>query len=421
MSGSIVGETTGTDHALAKFLAEMTVGMAPEPHIPFTADEYAARLARLRVAMEVEGIDLLLVSSPEAQCWLHGLSLRWYKTQSPRPWRPLITTAVHVDHDRFILFDGAEHREVIRRTSMATDVRLLPRYSRDRMLEFIVDELRSEGWLHGAVGLELYSNVPNPAVSAQVRAAVESAGCRVIDGTDVVRRVRRVKSAAELACIETAAEIADAAHEAVVSELRLGMTELEVWAVMMSAMVAAGGEPAAIHEYASLGQRAGHAWAGHRRVERGLLLNTDPCGVVNRYHANRAGTLFIGEPPPQYVDLMSRLSGAFDVLCTEAYAGRPVREVNAALRAYYTEVGLWGLKDQVWLGGYELGLSFPPDWVGDWIFTVADDATEDVFEAGMVTNFESVCHFSLIDTVVYEEHGARTLSRLPHEVTPVDL
>jgi Xaa-Pro aminopeptidase len=410
----------GADHELADFLAKMTAEMAPAPVIPFGVDEYAARLAKLRSAMARDGIDLLLVSSPEAQCWIHGLSLRWYKAHGPRQWRPLITTAIHVDHDRFILFDGAEHQEVIRRTSMAPDVRLLPRYERERMLGFIVDELNAEGWLRGTVGLELYSYLPSPAVSAQVRAALEAEGCTVVDGTDTVRRVRRVKSTAELECIERAAGIADAGIRGLVAELRPGMTELEAWSVMMSAMVAEGGEPAALHEFASLGQRAGHAWAGHRRIEPGLLLNVDPCGVVNRYHANRTGTIFVGEPPKQYHDLMSRLAGAYDVLRSEARAGRPVREVNAALRAYYVEVGLWGLKDQTWLGGYELGLSFPPDWVGDWIFTVADEDTEDVFEAGMVTNFESVLHFSLIDTLVYEEGGARTLSTLPHELIVVD-
>ena len=50
--------------------------------------------------------------------------------------------------------------------------------------------------------------------------------------------------------------------------------------------------------------------------------------MVNRYHANRTGTFFIGEPPAQYVDLMGRLAGAYDVLRERAKAGTPVREVS---------------------------------------------------------------------------------------------
>src|SRR5690625_3043453 len=173
-----------TDLELATFLEQISAAMAPEPAIPFAAEEYADRLSRLRAAMSADGIDVLLLSSPEAQCWIHGLSLRWYKAQAPREWKPLITTAVHVEHDRFILFDGAEHEEVIRRTSMAPDVRLLPRYQRDQMISFILGELKAEGWLGSRAGLEFYSYIPNAAVHAEMRGGLEAHGCTVVDATD---------------------------------------------------------------------------------------------------------------------------------------------------------------------------------------------------------------------------------------------
>lgn len=398
---------------LSEFFAKMQAEMAPEPAIHFTVEEYASRLSKLRSAMAADGIDVVLLSSPEAQCWLHGLALRWYKAHGPREWRPLITTAVHVDHDRFILFDGAEHQEAIRRTSMASDVRLLPRAERAGMLEFMVGELKKDGWLGGTTGLELYSYVPSPAVHSQIRGRLEAEGCTIVDATDAVRRVRLVKSAAELECIEKAAVVCDAGITALRKELRVGMTELQAWSIMMSAMVDAGGEPSALHETSFIGHYAAHTWSTDRAIQAGHLLNVDPCGVVNRYHSNRTGLFFIGEPPAEYVELMKRLAGAFEVFGAAAKAGTPVREVNAVMRQYYQDVGLWRYKEHSWVGGYELGLSFPPDWVGNWLFTIDDEETDDVFEAGMVTNFESVVHIPLIDTVIYEAGGARTLSSLP--------
>ena len=96
---------------LAEFVADLDERTsAVPPDIPFSREEYAGRLDRLRAAMAEDGIDTLLLSSPEAMNWLHGLSLRWYKAQAPRMWRPLTCTAVHVDHDRFIQFEGIEHR-----------------------------------------------------------------------------------------------------------------------------------------------------------------------------------------------------------------------------------------------------------------------------------------------------------------------
>ena len=62
-----------------------------------------------------------------------------------------------------------------------------------------------------------------------------------------------------------------------------------------------------------------------------------------------------------------------------------------------------------------LGISFPPDWVGEWTFTVGESA-DDVFRAGVVTNYESIVLYPMIDTVVFGDDGARTLSALPLDV-----
>jgi hypothetical protein len=110
-------------------------------------------------------------------------------------------------------------------------------------------------------------------------------------------------------------------------------------------------------------------------------------------------------------------AGAYELLTSIAHAGVPVKTVTMALKDYYEDAGTWGLHS--WTGGYELGLSFPPDWVGEFVYTIGDDSAEGVFEANTVTNFESVVNFIMIDTVVYEETSSRTLSALPHGVVVV--
>jgi len=392
----------------------------PASTVPFSQEEYDGRLTKLRAAMAEAGVEVVLLSSPEAMCWLHGYTLRWYKAHSPRRWRPLITTAVHVDHDRFIHFEGMEHAEMLRRTSVATDIRFLPRDKRDDFLEFMVGELAAEGWLGSTVGVELYSYVPSPAVHGEIKDALERHGSTVVDASSITRGVRRVKSLAEIAYIEEAAAINDAALIRLDEVLQPGMTELDAWSEMMSAMTALGGEPGALHETAVVGTMAGHALSGRRKFKAGDMLSVDPCGVVNRYHSNRTGLYYFGEPPEEYTQLMDALGGAYTVLGEVAKAGTPVREVNKAMREYYTETGLWDYRDQTWIGGYELGISFPPDWVGEWTFTIADEEAEGVFEENMVTNFESIVHLTLIDTLVYEKEGARTLSKIPFKIHVID-
>lgn len=409
--------------AISKFLADSEAERdADQPEFAFSREEYGARLTRLREAMVQAQIDTLVLSSPESMCWLHGLALRWYKAGSPRQWRPLTCCAVRVDADRIITFEGMEHREMMRQTSVAEDVRLLPRYERSGMLDFIVRELAAEGWLTGRVGVEKYSYVPNPAVAAQVQTALEGEGAVVVDASDTIRRVRRLKSSAEIACIERAAEICDIGVAHLRSVLTPGMTELEAWAEMVKAMAAAGGEPAALHELAAVTTPAGgrtHHIAGRRKIERGDWVEVDPCGVYNHYHSNRNAIYYLGDPPDTAVEIMSVLAGAYDVIRSTATVGTPVRTVCRALRAYYQDAGVWELNSQFWVGGYELGISFPPDWVGEWLFTVNSDEDQGIIEEGLVTNFESIIGLTLLDTIVYQASGTRTLSRLPHEILSV--
>jgi Xaa-Pro dipeptidase len=391
---------------------------AREPDIPFPQEEYDARLEKLRGRMTDAGIDTLLVSSPEGACWLHGYRSRWNKMQSPTEWPPLQMTAVHADSGRYIAFDTTEHEDMLRMTSVSQDNRLSVAENMAGMLPFIVNELAAEGWLGGTVGIEKWSPVPNRATSEAIEAQLVAHGSTIVDASALVREVRRIKSPRELAYIEEAVRICDVGLRALAESLKPGITELEAWAEMMRAMAAEGGEPAGIHECVVVGPaELGHMFSSKRPIRAGEYLFADPCGVVYRYHGNVAKAFFIGEPPKEALRIAEIEAGAYELLCSTAKAGTPVRDVNRVLRAYYQDAGVWGM--HAWTGGYELGIAFPPDWVGEFVFTVDDEDPEEVFEAGMVTNYESMVHFAMIDTIVYEENGARALSGLPHELVVV--
>jgi Xaa-Pro dipeptidase len=392
---------------------------AREPDIPFPQEEYDARLAKLLGRMNDQEIDTLLISSPEGACWLHGYRSRWNKMQSPTAWPPLQMTAVNVTARRFIAFDTTEHEDMLRMTSVSTDNRLSVPESMEGMLPFIVGELAAEGWLAGAVGIEKWSPVPNRATSEAIESQLVAHGSTMVDASALVREVRRVKSPRELALIEEAVRICDVGLRALENVLKPGITELEAWAEMMRAMAEEGGEPAAIHECVVAGPaELGHMFSSRRPIRAGEYLFADPCGVVARYHGNVARAFYLGEPPKEALRIAEIEAGAYPILCSTAKAGTPVRDVNRLLREYYQDAAVWGMHE--WTGGYELGISFPPDWVGEFVFTIDDEDPAEVFEAGMVTNYESMVHYAMIDTIVYEEDGARALSTLPHELIIVD-
>ena len=385
---------------------------------PFDAEEYAARLTRVQRAMRDRGIDTLLVTSPEGMCYLHGYQARWYRAHSSTAWLPLATTVVRADAG-MVHFDFERERALLADCSVAAEVRFFPGEG-DAALEYLAQELASMGWLDGVTGLEHWSYVPNRAVSEREEAALVAKGARTTDASDILRGVRRIKSPAELRHIEAAAVVADAGLSRLWKSIAPGRTELELWAEMMDAMIGAGGEPAAAHELVTTkGLGRGHALSGRAQVMAGDTVIADPCGVVHRYHANTCRTFSMGPPSAVHERAMEIAGGAVEVLCKVAVVGTPYDVVNRTLREYYKEHGLW--EGVTWAGGYELGLSLSPDWVGQDVFDVADRHLDDqrVVEAGTVTSFHSNFELPYVDTVVFDVDGTRALSTLPRRLLVV--
>src|SRR5262249_45870959 len=236
---------------------------------------------------------------------------------------------------------------------------------RETALDFVVGELQSEGWLGKTVALEMWSYRPNRMVSEQFQAAFERAGCRVVDGTDVVREVRAVKSPQELFCMETAARIADVGLRAAQAALRPGVTELEVYGELIAAMAKAGGENAGITlpVLSGIKSAGGHALASRKPILPGEVVLVDVCGVYNRYHVNVARNFSIGEPQPDVARRFEQVSGMFKAIDEVLRPNLPVQELNDAVQGYYEQQGIW--EHRGYIGGYELGIAFPPDWVGE--------------------------------------------------------
>ena len=412
-----------TPEALRAFVDRETERLAGRPpSLPFERAEYASRLRRLRSRMSADGIDVLIVTAPDAMCWLHGYSSRWYRTNSSTTLPPTQCTVVHVDHEPTFMIETNFHEELVRLTSCVGDFRGIPttdlnhEASVDDFVRFLVGELSAEGWLGSTVGLERWSCVPNPVVAEAIEAALVARRCRVVDATSTLRSVRRLKSPAEIEVIERAQAACDAGLLELQRHVRPGMTELEAWNLFMAGQIAAGGEPAAIHETVAVGppEPMLHCLSSRRAIEKGDYFHADACGAVEHYHARGTRPFFLGEPPAELLHLAQIIGGVFEVLVSTARVGMPFRDLHRVLCEYYTDAGVSA--DDFFAGGYELGISFPPDWVGEFCWSIHDDETDALIEPGLVTNIESCVFLAMVDTVVFEEPRARILSRVPREL-----
>jgi Xaa-Pro aminopeptidase len=353
--------------------------------LPFSDQEYNDRLKKTREKMSQLGIDLLYVTLPEGHCYLHGYEVTWYRAQSQKAWYPMTATAVHVDHDQMI-FIGGENA--------------VPSWAKDRRgvqgggtpegsAKAVAKLLSDEKWLKPGtrVGQEFWSYLPNRAVSEIFSKAFLEKSAKVVDGSDVMRKVRLIKSPAEIEAIEMAARIADIGHRAIANGFRPGMSHAEVYSLATSAMFNAGGEIAGIAQgVIPTKPKTLHLIPSRRTIEAGEPFIVDLGGVYKRYHANIARTFYWGDPTPELQRLSDAAKGGIEVLVKTAQAGTPVATVNKAMRDFYKEAGVYDIRG--YSGGYDIGIAFPPDWVGDFEFSVNTENPPGVFEANMVTQYE---------------------------------
>jgi Xaa-Pro aminopeptidase len=369
--------------------------------------------------MATDGIDCLFVSSAEGMYYLSGYRSAFMQGgQSPKQWPPTSGIAVSVDHDHYILFDTDRETVMHRTYTGAHDVRHFPPGRTRDGTAFIATELASLGWLRGTVGIEYWSGRPNRVISERFQGHLEAKGANVADGSDVLREVRWHKSPAEMACLREAGRIGCAGLRAASRAIRPGVMEVAILGELLAAMGReGGGVPAVIPPVLSGPKTAGpHALATDRRIGADEPVVVDLAGVSAQYHANLARTWWTGEPHAKDRAIAEIATGSLQVLKSALKPGVSADALAREMLRYYEDAGIWGKRS--WVGGYEMGIAFPPAWTGNFVFDpVSDIGRDKVFEPGIAINYENQFYlpghrglYFMIETVLLDEDGPHLLS-----------
>jgi Xaa-Pro aminopeptidase len=385
---------------------------------PIDAAEYAVRSRQVRTAMAAADLDVLYVTSPPNIFYLTGYEAVWF------PWRLPLGVAVIAEPAQMIFFDWSRHAAYTRLHARCDELVL---FDYADAVTVLAETFRARGLTPGQnVGLEYASLNPAAPVMSAVARALGEAGATVISGDWIVDNVRLYKSAAEIARIRRAGQIADAAFTALEHELRPGLTEMQVSALVGRLLADAGSDGPAQNALVNSGPTAWldtHAFPSQRRLEAGDVVAIDACGVVERYHANLCRTYSLGSGNDAAAELLAHAAGSVGALVAEARHGEgpesAAAQAEAWVRARVSEEKIW------WVGGYSLGISFPPSWVGHTY--LANDGLQPVtWQTGYVSNFETVlvdpvsgCEAAAIETVVMTENGLEVLSQLPRGLIEV--
>lgn len=200
--------------------------------VHFSQGEYARRRSRLQQAMATRGLDCLLITRLEDQYWLSGFD----------------SGAASVFHVLFFTVDGTmlhlsrtADLGNIAFTSQCRDVRVADDgHGRSRGVE-IRDALESLGCERGVVGVETDSVGMSMALHQELTKSVDG-WCSLVDSSQVIRDIRRVKSAEELTYLRRAGEILGKASETAIDMVRPGVFEGDLMAEFQKVVFSSDGD-----------------------------------------------------------------------------------------------------------------------------------------------------------------------------------
>ncbi len=355
----------------------------------FTREEFADRLTRLRAKMEERGLDAMLLFAPESHFWTTGYDTFGY----------CFFQCLIIDHEEVLLTRSADLRQA-QLTSTITDIRIW-KDGADADPTSDLKALLAERGLQGKkLGFE-DDTAGLTAKRGRELAEKMDGFATLIPASDIVEKLRLVKSPAEIEYVRKAAEIGDACYLKALDVIAPGVSEGEILAVQQGEVFALGGDYAG-NEFI-IGS-ADHAllcryYPGRRTLDANDQLTLEWAGAYRHYHAAYMRTVVIGEPRPEHISMHAAAKDAL-LACEEAMKpGRPMAEVFEAHAVTLDKAGLGSARLNAC--GYSLGAKYSPCWMDTDMFY---EGSPQIMAPGMVF----FLHMILMDS---DTGAAMTLGR----------
>jgi Xaa-Pro dipeptidase len=213
----------------------------------------------------------------------------------------------------------------------------------------------------------------------------------LIDASDLVTRLRAIKSSAEIHYVREAARLSDLADKAALAATRAGADEGAILAAQHNAIFSGGGDYPGNEFIIGSGQEAllCRSKSGRRILDQKDQLTLEFAGAYRHYHAAIMRTVVVGEPRPLHVTYHA---AAREALLASESTLKPGATAGDVFAAHTRVLDAHGLSQhRLNACGYSLGAKFTPSWM-DWPMFYENN--EWVIEPGMVM----FAHMILMDS-----------------------
>ena len=321
----------------------------------FSKQEFSLRKTKVLHSMKEQNLDAILMFRQESMYWLTGYDTFGYV---------FFQTLVLDNKGNLILLTRAPDLRQAQNTSNIEDIRIWVDKDRSNPaddLKNILDELSLKG---KKVGIEYEAYGLTGRNTLRLNKSLESY-CNIEDQSELITKIRVVKSQDEIVYVKKAAELADLALDQAWKHTRAGASEAKILAEMQKIVLEAGGDYPA-NEYI-IG--SGHnALLCRYQSEKRILSNTDQlsiewAGTYKHYHSAMFRTITIGKSDPKHIKMHEACLEALKNCEKKLIPGNTVGKVFDEHAQTLDNHGY--KKSRMNACGYSLGSTFSPNWM-DW-------------------------------------------------------
>ena len=373
----------------------------------FTPEEFAARRAALQRSLQQAGLDGILMFRQESMYYLTGYDTFGY----------VFFQCLYLGADgRLMLLTRAPDLRQAQNTSDIKDIRVWIDAPHADPATELCAYLRGFGLSGKTLGVEWEAYGLTARNGMRLQAAFDGFA-DLQDASDLVSRLRLVKSPQEIAYVREAARLADLALDEAHRLTRPGADEGEILAAMQSVIVRNGGDDPANEFIIGSGPDAllCRYKTGRRKLDAQDQLTLEFAGVYRHYHSCLMRTIPVGKPPQRQIEMHKVAVDALEACKAALKPGRPIGEVFDAHAKVLDAAGY--RQHRMNATGYSLGATFAPNWM-DWpMFYHGNSepaAAGQVFFIHLII-FDSDAGLAMTSgqTVLVNERGCETLSKRP--------
>ena len=321
----------------------------------FTKKEFNKRKSDVLKSMKEQKLDALLMFRQESMYWLTGYDTFGYV---------FFQTLILDQEGNIILLTRAPDLRQAQNTSNIEDIRIW--VDKDGAnptsdLKIILDELSLKG---KKIGIEYEAYGLTGRNALKLNKSLNDY-CDVEDKSELITKLRVIKSSEEIIYVKKAAELADKALDEAWKYTKAGVSESKILAEMQRVIFEGGGDYPANEFIIGSGH---NALLCRYQAEKRNLSSTDQlslewAGAYKHYHSAMFRTIPVGKPDPKHIKMheacVEALTNCANTLIPGKTAG-DVFDIHAK-----TFDGLGFNKARMNACGYSLGSTFAPNWM-DW-------------------------------------------------------